>query len=91
MGTAYLRAGFLEEPDLTKSRGLLREYVEIRLAAASDPAQLEITLKRSGEIHDELWAIVVDDIRQGNDSDIMGLYVESDHLVSTLIPSEDAR
>ena len=77
VGTAYLRAGFLDEPDLTKSRDLLREYVEIRLAAASDLAQLEITLKRSGEIHDELWAIVEDNIRQGNESDIMALYVES--------------
>jgi len=77
VGTAYLRAGFLDEPDLTKSRDLLREYVQIRLAAASDLAQLEITLKRSGEIHDELWAIVEDNIRQGNESDIMALYVES--------------
>ena len=77
VGTAYLRAGFLDEPDLTKSRDLMRDYVEIRLAAASDPAQLEITLKHSGEIHDELWAIVEDNIRQGNESDIMALYVES--------------
>ena len=77
VGTAYLRAGFLNEPDSTKSRSLLREYVEVRLAAASDPSQLEIGLERSEEIHDELWAIVEDNVRQGNESDIMGLYIES--------------
>lgn len=77
VGTAYLRAGFLNEPDLTKSRNLLREYVEIRLAAASDPAEMEFALMRSEEIHDELWMIVEDNFRQGKDSDIFGLYVES--------------
>lgn len=77
VGTAYLRAEFLDEPDLTKSRDLLREYVEIRLTAASDPAQLEFILDRSEEIHGELWSIIKDNVRQGNDSDIMGLYIES--------------
>jgi hypothetical protein len=38
VGTAYLRAGFLGEPDRTSTRDLLREYVEVRLAAAADPA-----------------------------------------------------
>jgi hypothetical protein len=77
VGTAYLRAGFLEEPDLTTTRDLLREYVEIRLAAAADPALLDPTKTRSEEIHKELWAIVEDNVRQGNDSDIMGLFIES--------------
>ena len=36
VGTAYLRAGFLSEPDLTTSRNLLQEYVEVRLALAAD-------------------------------------------------------
>ena len=77
VGTAYLRAGFLDEPDLTRSRDLLREYVEIRLAAASDISQLEFTQTRSEEIHGELWSIIKDNVRQGYDSDIMGLYIES--------------
>ena len=77
VGTAYLRAGFLDEPDLTKSRDLLREYVEVRLAAASDPAQFEYAITRSEEIHGELWSIVEDNVRQGNESDIMALFVES--------------
>jgi hypothetical protein len=77
VGTAYLRAGFLGEPDLTTSRSLLQEYVEIRLAAAADPAQLESVVTRSEEIHGELWSIVEDNVRQGQESDIMALFVES--------------
>jgi hypothetical protein len=77
VGTAYLRAGFLDEADRTTSRSLLREYVEIRLAAAADAAQLDSTLARSGEIHAQLWSIVEDNVRQGYDTDIMGLYIEA--------------
>jgi hypothetical protein len=77
VGTAYLRAGFLDEPDLTTSRNLLREYVEVRLAAASDPAQFESAITRSEEIHGELWSIVEDNVRQGKESDVMALFVES--------------
>ena len=77
VGTAYLRSGFLDEPDLTTSRNLLREYVEVRLAGATDPAQLESAVKRSEEIHGELWVIVEDNVRQGKESDIMALFVES--------------
>jgi hypothetical protein len=32
---------------------------------------------RSEEIQDELWSIVEDNVRRGNDSDIMATYVES--------------
>lgn len=77
VGTAYLRAGFLAEPDLTTSRDLLREYIEIRLAAADGSAPLEATVTRSEEIQTELWSIVEENVRQGNDSDIMGLFIES--------------
>ena len=78
VGTAYLRAGFLDEPDLTSTRDLLREYVEVRLAAAADPeALLESAMTRSEEIHGQLWSIVEDNVRQGNESDIMAIFVES--------------
>jgi hypothetical protein len=55
----------------------LREYVEVRLAAAADPALLESAVTRSEEIHGELWSIVEGNVRQGQESDIMGLLVES--------------
>lgn len=77
IGTAYLRAGFLGEPDQTSSRDLLREYVEVRLAAASDPALFESAKTRSEEIHGQLWSIVEDNVRQGQESAIMALFVDS--------------
>jgi hypothetical protein len=77
VGTAYLRAGFLDEPDQTSTRDLLREYVEVRLAAAADPALLESTVTRSEEIHSQLWSIVEDNVRQGGESAIMALFVDS--------------
>jgi hypothetical protein len=77
VGTAYLRAGFLDEPDRTSTRDLLREYVEVRLAAAADPALLESVVTRSEEIHGQLWSIVEDNVSLGQDSDVMALFVES--------------
>jgi hypothetical protein len=77
VGTAFLRAGFLGEPDRDSARSLLHEYVEVRLAAADDPALLDSTLTRSEEIHGQLWSIVEDNVRQGQESDIMALFVSS--------------
>jgi len=77
VGTAYLRADFLSEPDLTSTQDLLREYVEVRLTAAADPTLFGAVVTRSEEIHSELWSIVVDTVSQGNESDIMALFVEA--------------
>lgn len=57
VGTAYLRAGFLHESDKAAIRELLREYVDIRLAAADDASIVKSVVTRSEEIHTELWGI----------------------------------
>jgi hypothetical protein len=77
VGTAYLRAGFLGEPDRASTRDLLQEYVQVRLAAAADPALFDSALARSEEIHGELWSIVEDHVRQGRESAIMALFVDA--------------
>ena len=77
IGTAYLRTSFLNEADRADSRNLLREYVEIRLEAAADPETFEAAITRSEEIHTSLWSIVESSVAQGQDSDIMALFVES--------------
>ncbi len=77
VGTAYLRAGFLADPDRTAVRDLLREYVEVRLAAATDESLFESTRKRSEEIHGQLWTIVEKTVRQGNESETTALFVAS--------------
>jgi hypothetical protein len=50
-----LRAGFLEEPYRTESRGLLREYANLRLPKNEE--ELKMAISRSEEIHKELWNI----------------------------------
>lgn len=55
ISTAYLRAGYLEEPYRTESRDLLREYTDLRLVAL-DPLQGAAAVLRSEEIHNQLWA-----------------------------------
>jgi hypothetical protein len=77
VGTAYLRAGFLGEPDRASTRDLLREYVELRLAVAEDLGLFDSGLKRSEEIHSELWSIVEGNVSQGQESAIMALFVDS--------------
>ena len=81
IGTAYLRAGFLGEPDRTTSRDLLREYVEVRLAAVDDPALYDSAITRSEGIHGELWAIVEDNVNRGLTSEMIALYVDSINTV----------
>lgn len=80
IGTAWLRAGFPDESDMSTSRALLREYTEVRLEAAADPTQLPAVVTRSEETHGELWAIVEDNVNQGNESNIMGLVNRSSCL-----------
>ena len=77
VGTAWLRAGFLDEPDGTISRDLLQEYVEVRLATAADATLFESAMSRSEEIHSQLWSIVEETVSQGQDSAIMALYADS--------------
>jgi hypothetical protein len=55
IGTTYLRAGYLDEPYRTESKELLREYVDLRLAAVESEQGVAV-VTRSEEIHNELWA-----------------------------------
>lgn len=80
IGTAYLRADFLGDADREVTRALLREYVEIRLAAASDTTLYGSAISRSEEIHDQLWSIVKK-VTQGNESAIVALFVDSVNVV----------
>lgn len=76
IGTSYLRAGFLAEPDADTVRELLREYVDVRLAAL-DPAQLDEAIRRSEEIHNQLWSIAEGQGREHPDSVMVGLFVDA--------------
>lgn len=82
IGTAYLRAGFLPQPDQAEIRQLLREYVDIRLAAAAaeDTSLLAVVVTRSEEIHTELWSLT-EPVALADPSDLIVSFVESLNLV----------
>jgi hypothetical protein len=75
IGTTYLRAGYLPEPDATESRRLLREYVDQRLAAL-DLAKMAQAIARSEEIHAELWARA-EPLAKNSYSPMLALYMAS--------------
>ena len=77
IGTTYLRAGFLPASATEASRRLLREYVPLRIITSDDRATLALKLERTGEIHDELWAILEEVARTAGSSDLLALYSET--------------
>jgi hypothetical protein len=54
--TADLRAQFLPEPARSQMRGMLREYVDVRIRAAREPAYALKAIARSEELQDVLWS-----------------------------------
>jgi len=75
IGTAYLRAEYLDEPFSTEARQLLREYVDMRLAAVNRN-KLESAIARSEEIHQELWSQAVT-LAKANPTPTTALYISS--------------
>jgi hypothetical protein len=58
IGTTYLRAGLLPEPQRAEIRALLREYVDVRLQIIQ-PDKAQQALRRSVELQDALWSQAV--------------------------------
>jgi hypothetical protein len=77
--TAWSRSDFLPEPDRSEAVRLLREYVELRLAAvqSNDLARVRAAVVESGRIQRRLWEMAVVNARKDMNSDVAALYVES--------------
>lgn len=58
--TAWLRSGFVPDPDRSAMRALLREYVDLRISTAESGSLLKIpqAAAKSVEIQRQLWAYV---------------------------------
>lgn len=59
IGTAYLRTQLLPEPQRSNTASLLREYVDVRLKAASQSStfeELANALAQSEQLHTSLWS-----------------------------------
>ena len=57
---AYLYAGLLPSPEREHSRALLQEYVAIRIEGVKPGGDRQAAIRRSEEIHTELWNEVRD-------------------------------
>ena len=82
IGTTYLRAQILPEPSSSKIKGLLHEYVDVRLKGANAGQlknfdQLKQAIARSEELHNELWALSVSLAKENSGSIFVGLFVDS--------------
>jgi hypothetical protein len=73
--TAYLRAGYIAEPDSSEARALLTAYVPLRITG-SDPVALQAAIIKSEDLQRQLWAIAEDAARKDS-SDVTALFVES--------------
>src|SRR5687767_5790087 len=76
IGTAFLRAGMLPDPQSTSIRGLLRHYTDVRLEATRG-LPIDHVLARSDEIHQQLWTEAVAAAAHDPRSVPAGLFVES--------------
>jgi hypothetical protein len=76
IGTTYLRTDFLDEPDRSEAQALLREYVDLRLAATTAP-DLAPILIRTEEIQGELWDMAVASGRANPTSEPIGLLIDA--------------
>lgn len=76
IGTTWLRAAMLPEPQRTASRRMLREYVESRLDAIQ-PEKRSEAIQRSESLQKRLWAEAVSAAEKNQGSIIVGLYIQS--------------
>jgi len=76
IGTTYLRASMLPEAESESIRGLLRDYADVRLEATTGTPIDEI-LRRSDQIHQQLWNEAVAAAAHDPKSVPAGLFIQS--------------
>jgi len=73
----WLRAGFLAEPYRASIRGLLRDYVDLRVKAAGDQVELREAIHQSEALHDKMWAVALKVGQENAGSITVGLFIQS--------------
>jgi len=76
IGTTYLRAGLLPDGRGLKTRKHLTEYVDARLEVVQT-GDIEKALRRSDELHRELWKEAETHGQQHPNSIVVGLFIQS--------------
>ena len=75
IGTTYLRADFLPEPQRTETQNLLREYAALRVQGASTIMSPE-GMAKTANLHDRLWAVAAT-VDRKTDPVMVGLFIQS--------------
>jgi hypothetical protein len=75
IGTTYLRADLLPEPQRTETRNVLREYAALRVQGAATIMSSEGMAKTS-DLHDRLWAAAAA-VDKKADPVMVGLFIQS--------------
>jgi len=75
IGTTYLRAAMLPNPQRDAVRGLLRDYADVRLGATTGVPMDQVS-RRSEEIHRELWRQATA-ATEHDRSAVTGLFIQS--------------
>ncbi len=79
IGTAFLRAGAIQDPAATGIRKDLREYVDVRLEfynAGADLDRIQKAIDRSGQLEKHFWA-AAETVAQRNSTAVTGLLLSS--------------
>jgi hypothetical protein len=76
IGTTFLRAEMLPEPERSEIRDLLRGYAALREGGVTSLMTPEVMAK-SGALHDRLWAHAVAVAEKNVDPQLRALFVES--------------
>jgi hypothetical protein len=76
IGTTYLRARLLPEPQRSETAELLRRYTELR-AQKLTPDNIAEVLDQSERLHEQMWLRAVDSAEKDTGSIMTGLFLES--------------
>jgi hypothetical protein len=76
IGTAYLRAGLLRDPQKTTIEKLLREYVDVRIRGSGED-NITKAVARSEEIHGLLWQQTSVAAFESPNSIVVGVFIQS--------------
>lgn len=77
IGTTYLRAAMLPEPQRNEVRQLLREYTEVRIGANKDLETVRIAIKKSEELQAKIWDAATIAAAKDPHSPIVALFVQT--------------
>jgi hypothetical protein len=90
--TVWQRSDLLSEPDRAEAKGLIREYLDARIAAvqSGDAERVTSVLSQAEQIQDRLWEMAVARAHTDLNSDVATLYFESLNELSAVHASRVA-